>query len=105
MEVVEVRARRSHGLNEVSIEDAAASLDAIDPDALKWNDSVGFGERARLARTGRRPADQIKDAKNARIGQALARGEAIGETPMAATETVALPVSTESFRLKRPYWE
>ena len=52
--------------------------------------SVEFGERARLARTGRRPADQPTDG-NGSPSVRRSGTEAIGETPMAATGTVALP--------------
>jgi hypothetical protein len=68
---------------------------------LSWNDSVGFGDRGRLARTGWRPADQIAPASNAPFGSPMPRDEAIGGTPMAATGTVAIPIPIESFRLSR----
>ena len=63
------------------------------------NDSVQFGDRGRLARTGRRPADQTERTRNAPNGAASHSTTAIGETPMAATGTVALPTPTASFRL------
>jgi type I restriction enzyme M protein len=59
------------------------------------------GERARLARTGRRPADQTERAGNAHRGSEPSPREAIGETPMAATGTVALPNSNEPPQLSR----
>jgi len=68
---------------------------------LTWNDSVRSWDRGRLARTGRRPADQIERTEIAPNGMASQHAEAIGGTPMAATETVALPISIESFRLSR----
>ena len=55
------------------------------------NDSVVFGDRGRLARTGRRPADQTEREDDAPNGSVSPRVEAIGGTPMAATGTVALP--------------
>ena len=60
-----------------------------------------LGERGRLARTGRRPANQIEPASNTPLGSPWPRDEAIGGTPMAATGTVALPIPIESFRLSR----
>ena len=62
-------------------------------------DTVAVGDRARLARTGRRPADQIERTDIAPNDTVSPRAEAIAETPMAATGTVAIPFSTESFRL------
>jgi hypothetical protein len=50
-----------------------------------------FGDRARLARTGRRPADQIKRTEVNTTKVWHRAQEAIGETPMAATGTVAIP--------------
>src|SRR5262245_39779855 len=71
--------------------------------ALNRNDSVRFGDRGRLARIGRRRADQIERTRISPNGVASRHAEAIGGTPMAATETVALPVSIESFRLSQHY--
>jgi len=53
---------------------------------------VSFGERARLARAGRRPADQRSLEEKRRL-VLLCAPKVIGETPMTATETVALPIS------------
>jgi hypothetical protein len=50
-----------------------------------------LGDRGRLARTGRRPADQIEREDDAPNGLNSPRAGAIGETPMAATATVAIP--------------
>ena len=65
---------------------------------LSRNDSVGFGSacvsHALVGVSPTRPS--------AREAHCLVRGhppKTIGETPMAATETVALPSLTESFRL------
>ena len=60
--------------------------------------SCSFGERARLARSVRRPAEQIGCADNALICAGLPRLEAIGGTPMTVTETGRAP----HFRLNRP---
>ncbi len=51
-----------------------------------------FGERDRLGRTGRRPADQPAAQDDSPFGSVPRVPEAIGGTPMAATETVALPL-------------
>ena len=59
-----------------------------------------FGDRGRPARTGRRLADQIERTDIAPNGSVSSRAGAIGGTPMAATGTVAIPFSTESFRLR-----
>ena len=56
-----------------------------------WKESFEKGGE-RLARNGRRQADQIGRADSAPNDSALARVEAIGETPMTATATVALPI-------------
>jgi len=56
-------------------------------------DAGGLGERARLARTGRRPPTQPGQFP-ARLALTHEPHEALGGTPRAATETVALPFST-----------
>src|SRR6266704_1558743 len=65
---------------------------------LGRNDAVGLGECARLARTGRGPADQPGWQLPAPLSCASRAAEALGGTPRAATETVALPFSIASFR-------
>ena len=52
---------------------------------------MGLGERAHLARTGRRPADQPGRQLPAPFSSVSRAAEALGGTPRAATETVALP--------------
>jgi hypothetical protein len=49
------------------------------------------GERGRLARTGRRPADQPERSGDLHVDSKFTRERAIGGTPMAATGTVAIP--------------
>src|SRR6266436_2346106 len=73
------------------------------------NDAVRFGERARLARTGWRPADQPGWQLPTPLSCASRAAEALGGTPRAATDpgcaggfgearTVALRFSIASFR-------
>jgi hypothetical protein len=50
-----------------------------------------FWERGRPARTVRRPAEQIERTLDPIVWFDDCASDAIGETPMAATETVALP--------------
>jgi len=57
----------------------------------------GIGERARLARTGRRPAEQAGWQLPATFSCASPVAEAFGGTPGTATETVALPFLIASF--------
>jgi beta-galactosidase len=57
--------------------------------------SFGHGDRARLARTGRRLADQIERTDTAPNSSLLPRTGTIGETPMAATGTIAIPGSKQ----------
>jgi hypothetical protein len=59
---------------------------------------LSFGDRGRLARSGRRLADQSERPNNAQPAEAFPRDGAIGGTPMAATETVAIP--TKQFRIR-----
>src|ERR1043166_1290955 len=62
-----------------------------------------FGDRGRRARTGRRLADQIEREERVLDSLNSPSAVAIGGTPMAATGTVAIPISTEfSRRLKGP---
>ena len=59
---------------------------------LKDTNAVRFGERVRRARTGRRPGDPSIGPKDSPFDVPLPSQKAIGGTPMAATETVALPI-------------
>src|SRR3989442_1318175 len=65
---------------------------------LSRNDAVGLGDRARLARSGRRTADKPGRQLPAPLGSVSAAAKALGGTPRTATETVALPFSIASFR-------
>src|SRR5207253_4506888 len=58
-------------------------------------DAVGKGELARLARTGRRPADQPGRQFPTPFSYASRAAEALGGTPRAATETARPPSATE----------
>jgi len=66
-------------------------LAAMRPSCVTRNDLVEYGERARLASTGRRLADQQSAHGDLPLGGTFDPSEAIGGTPMAATGTVTLP--------------
>ena len=59
----------------------------------RTNGQQQSGDRARLARTGRRPADQIERVRSKRHFWSCHPLGAIGGTPKAATGTVAIPIS------------
>jgi len=68
--------------------------------ALSRNDAIGFGERGRLARRLRPLAEGMqKDAELTKKSVAF-EFVPVGGTPTGATETVALPISTELLRLR-----
>ena len=54
---------------------------------------ICFGDRDRLGRTGRRPADQSCATDYPLLSEQLSCRGVIGGTPMTATGTVAIPFS------------
>src|SRR2546425_1241510 len=66
--------------------------------SLLRNDAIDSGERGRLARGFRRPAENLHATYQRTIGCLVQRTQAVGETPTEATETVALPFEIASFR-------
>ena len=59
---------------------------------LGRNRAAGIGERGRLARSFRRPAENIRPLNPFTGRCSLASREPVGGTPTGATETVALPI-------------